>query len=74
MAKQFSWDSEELIGTHEVSDKVHHEVRICTLKDKEYVSVSEKAMTNEGWKYKKNRTLPMDVFKAVQGIVEEAGK
>jgi hypothetical protein len=74
MAKNFSWDSEELIGIHEVNDKVQHEVRICTLKEKEYVSVSEMKMTDEGWKYKKNRTLPMDVFKAVQGIVQEAGK
>jgi len=74
MAKAFSWDSEQLLDTIEETEKKHHDVSICTLRDKEYVSIAEKQMTNEGWKFKKNRTMPLDVFKAAQGIVEGAGK
>jgi len=74
MAKSFAWDSEDLIGSYKETEKKTHDISICTLKGKEYVSIAEKQMTNEGWKYKKNRTMPLEVFKAAQDIVKEAGR
>ncbi|AHJ87438.1 hypothetical protein Bp8pC_007 [Bacillus phage Bp8p-C] len=62
MAKSFSWDSEQLLGTYEETEKRHHDVSLCTLKGKEYVSIAEKQLTDEGWKFKKNRTMSMKVF------------
>lgn len=72
--KEFSWDSEEVIGTIEESEKKHHEVKLCTLKDKEYISIAEKQLTNEGWKFKKNRTMPLDVFNQAYYMKEEQPK
>ncbi|AIW03196.1 hypothetical protein CPT_Mater39 [Bacillus phage Mater] len=69
MAKSFSWDSEELIDTIEETEKKHHDVSICTLRGKEYVSIAEKQLTNEGWKFKKNRTMPLSVFQEAQAIL-----
>jgi hypothetical protein len=71
--KEFSWDTEELLGTYEESEKKHFEVRHCTLNGKDYISVAEKQLTNEGWKFKKNRTMPLEVFKQAQAIVGDAG-
>jgi len=59
--KQF-WDSEELVNTMEVTDKKKFELKLCMLKSKEYVVFSELGMSNEGWKPKKNRVIPKDVF------------
>lgn len=74
MAKSFSWDSEELIGTIEETDKKHHEIKVCTLKNKEYVSIAEKQLTVENeWKYKKNRVLPIDLFRKVQNVLDQEG-
>ncbi|QIA28624.1 hypothetical protein [Phage f2b1] len=74
MAKAFAWDSEKLIDTIEETEKKHHDVSICELRGKQYVSIAEKQLTNEGWKFKKNRTMPLDVFKAAQSILEGLGE
>jgi len=62
--KNFSWDSEELLGVHTESDKKQYEVRLCMLRDKEYVSVAEQQIVDGEWKYKNNKVIPMQVFKA----------
>jgi hypothetical protein len=72
MANDF-WDSEVLIGTHEESEKKHYDVSHCILKGKDYISIAEKQLTKEGWKFRKNRTMPLAVFKEAQNIVSDAG-
>jgi len=70
VAKSFSWDSEEIIGVHTESDKKQHEVKLCTLRSKEYVSIAEQQLVEGEWKYKKNRVIPMDVFKATVAFLD----
>ena len=72
--KPFAWDTEELIKVHTETEKKEHEIRLCTLKEKEYVSVTERQLTNEGWKIKKNRTMPLEVFNAVQDALKDVGR
>jgi uncharacterized membrane-anchored protein len=70
MAKKFSWDSEELLGVHTESDKKQYEVKVCTLRNKEYVSVAEQQLVEDEWKYKNNKVIPMDVFKATVAFLD----
>lgn len=72
MAKQFAWDSENMIGEVNVSDKVKHEVIHCTLKEQDYIAIVEWKLGNEGWKRSKNRTLKLDVLKETMNIIEAA--
>ena len=71
MAKQFAWDTENVIGEVNVSDKVKHEVMHCTLKGQAYIAIVEWKLGNEGWKRSKNRTVKLDVFKAAASILNE---
>jgi len=73
MAKQFAWDTENVIGEVNVSDKVKHEVIHCTLKEQPYIAIVEWKLGNEGWKRSKNRTVKLDVLKETMSIVEAAG-
>jgi len=68
--KNFSWDSEELLGVYPVSDKKQFEYKLCMLKDKEYVSVAEQRMTDEGWKYYGNKTLEMSVYRQLVAFMD----
>lgn len=72
MAKEFKWDSENMIGEVNVSDKVKHEVIHCTLKEQSYIAIVEWKLGNEGWKRSKNRTLKLDVLKETMSIIEAA--
>ncbi|MCB5367020.1 hypothetical protein [Collinsella aerofaciens] len=67
--RDFSWDSEKLIGTIQESSKVEHEVKICTLNDTEYVVASKRVLKKDGWSIVKNQTFKLDVFSQLTELV-----
>lgn len=69
MGKDNFWDDEEFIGEIPEGDKVINEVKKCTLKGKEYISVAKKVQTKEGWKYKSNATFKRETFDQIVGLV-----
>jgi hypothetical protein len=68
--KQFQWDTEELLTTYQESEKKEHDIKLCTLGEKEYVAATEKQMTPEGWKIKKNRVLSRELFEQIRQVVK----
>ena len=70
--KEFSWDSEVLVKTIERSDKERHEVKICELNGKTYVSVTKVILfQKDGWKPVKNQVFEMGLFDEVVAAVSE---
>jgi hypothetical protein len=68
--KEFAWDSEVKIGGYEVGNKERHEVKICTLNDKQFVvdtKIVMKATTD--WVPVKNTSIPLDNFHRLTDIV-----
>lgn len=67
--REFSWDSEELIGTIQDGSKVKHEVKICTLSNTEYLVVTKHVLKRDGWSIVRNQTFKMDVFSQLIELV-----
>lgn len=59
--KEFSWDTEELLK-EVVTEKDKYEFKKCTGFGKTYIVIVTWYMSKEGWKFKKNNTIPKEVF------------
>jgi hypothetical protein len=71
MAKEFAWDSEELLGEVMVGDKVKFETKRCELGDKSYIAVTKWILTKQGWSYPKNSTFTVEAFTEIAELVNQ---
>jgi hypothetical protein len=60
--KEFSWDTEELIGMVVEGPKVEHDIKICSLNETQYVVATKRVLKKDGWGIAKNQTFKMEVF------------
>lgn len=60
--KSFSWDSEKVLNTVEVSAYVQKRISECTLKGKTYVVLNELKKIKGEWKIIKGFTVPKEHF------------
>ena len=67
----FSWDTQKAVGTIEESDKVVHDISICSLNEKNYVVASKRVLKKDGWAIVKNQTFTVDTFKEVCKLVSK---
>jgi hypothetical protein len=69
--KAFAWDSEVLLKTIE-EDKVKTEIKICTLKGKEFVVITKWALyQKDGWKPVKNTTIEHGLLMQAVEVVDD---
>lgn len=69
--KAFAWDHEEVLGIVNESEKVQHDVKICTLNGKQFVVATKKVMSSEGWKIVKNQTFERTTFNLIAQLVDK---
>jgi hypothetical protein len=68
--KEFSWDTEEQIGTIQESEKVEHDIKICTLNGNEFIVATKKVLKKDGWAIAKNQTFKRSVFEELVKLVK----
>ena len=64
MAKktEFSWDTEEMIGTIQEGPKVEHDIKVCTKGETTFVVATKRVLKKDGWAIEKNQTFKQHVF------------
>jgi hypothetical protein len=68
--KEFSWDTEDMIGTIKEGEKVEHDVKKCTLNGTEYIVATKKVLKKDGWSIAKNQTFKKSVFEELVNMVK----
>jgi DNA-directed RNA polymerase alpha subunit len=63
--KEFAWDSEKLLGTIEISESYKKEVKLCTMKEKSFVVITDIKFYKGAWNPVKNFTCPRDRWEEV---------
>jgi hypothetical protein len=67
--KEFSWDSEKIIGEVQESEKVKHEIKVCELNGKAFVVSTKWVLKKDGWGIVKNQTFERGVFDEIVKLV-----
>jgi hypothetical protein len=70
--KEFSWDSEKLIKTIEVSAYEKREIRICSLRSKQYVSFTTLKKIKEIWEPIAGYSIPKAMWNDVVDSIENS--
>lgn len=67
--KEFSWDTEQELGTVKEGEKVEHDIKLCTLNGTEFIVATKKVLKKDGWTIAKNQTFKKEVFNQICKLV-----